>query len=194
MPIVAGILREMEQGLPAGLYYHNLPHTLDVFHEAILFGVVDGLTKRELELLAIGAAYHDAGFLDAKSNNEDQGALRAEADLKKLGSFSAEEIKLVGRMIRDTRVMQDATGARQIATTKLSGYLCDADLSNLGREDFFEKLELVRKEIGLAKSGFLKSTLQLIGGHDWYSPAARKLREAQKRQNIRLLKQWVLQT
>lgn len=194
LPIIADALGKLEQGLPSGLWYHNLPHTLDVFHEALLFGSIDKLSARELELLGIAAAYHDTGFLDSKFNNEDSGAVRAVAAMKQFGGYSEEEIALVGGMIRDTKVISDATGARQIANSKLAGYLCDADLSNLGRTDFFDKLELVRQEVGIEKAGFLKSTLQLIGGHDWYSPAARSLREQQKRQNVRLLKDWVLKS
>ena len=62
-----------------------------------------------------------------------------------------------------------------------------ADISNIGREDFFEKSELLRKEEGAGEEIFLQKTFELLNSHQWLTPAARRLRHDKKQENIRAL-------
>ncbi len=190
--IISDILDRLKSGLPKNLHYHNFTHAEDVLHEAVLFAMHDKLSEREIELLAIAVAYHDSGFLQTPVDNEPIGANIAEQALRADGGYSEEEIALVSHMILDTKVVRDANGIRLPPTSDLSRYLLDADLSNLGRTDFFERLELMRLELSSREPSFLRTTLHLIGSHEWYTDAARKLREKQRRKNLRNLKAWIL--
>ena len=73
LPIIAKAF-EMLDALPDYLRYHAKSHTEDVFHEAVLFGMVDGLGGKEIERLAVAAAWHDVGYLvrpkDSKVYND----------------------------------------------------------------------------------------------------------------------------
>ncbi len=186
LPIIASVLTNLEEKLPKALVYHNLAHTLDVMHEALYFGVHDNLRQRELDLLALGAAYHDAGFIERVPDNEVLGAKCAIEAMQSFGGYTQEECKAVQVMIQDTRFVADGSpnNMRQVATTKLSGYLIDADLSNLGREDFLAKYELVRQELGISDTLARPRTRELIKAHDWYTPAARALRQERKLSNL----------
>ena len=190
--IISDILNQLKSGLSKTLYYHNFAHAEDVLHEALLFAIHDKLSDREIELLAIAVAYHDSGFLQTADEHEAIGAKFATEAMRADGGYSREEIDLVHQMILDTKVMRDANGIRLPPTSDLSRYLLDADLSNLGRVDFFERLELMRLELGSREPSFLRSTLHLIGSHEWYTDAARKLREKQRRKNLRNLRAWIL--
>lgn len=189
MPLVADILAKLRRDLPKNLCYHAAEHTEDVLEEALHFAAHDNLDKRQRELLTIAAAYHDAGFLDGSTETEARAAKMARDAMQLQGSYKSEEIDLVEQMILDTRLVRVGANYGQVASTFLSGYLLDGDLSNLGRDDFVEKLELVRREIGVDTRTFLNGTLLLMQGHQWYSPAAKVLRAAKKAENLIKLQQ-----
>ena len=188
LPLVHGILQELAQGLPANLTYHSAAHTVDVLRETVRFAVYDSVSPRQRELLALAAAFHDAGFLVQPTDNETIGADRASAAMLQDGSFSPEEIQLVRSMILDTKLDVSGEGV-QHPTTPLAGYLLDADLGNLGRSDFWEKSELYRQELGAPAENFFGTTEALLERHSYHTPAARVLRNQQKRENLSKLRE-----
>src|SRR3989344_4296595 len=65
----------LEKELPKNLKYHNVDHARDVLHDAILFYIYDGKSSEiEIMLLGIAAVYHDSGFIEKFSANEEIGA------------------------------------------------------------------------------------------------------------------------
>ncbi len=184
----------LKQGLPSDLLYHAYEHTEDVLTEAILFGMTDQLAERELELLAVAAVYHDLGFIKSPIRNEPIGADEAAAAMQAAGTYSEAEISTVRQMILDTMLVDTPSGLRQIPHTDLSRYLLDADLSNLGRDDFFDKGELQRRELGYDQEIFRQSSFSLLHAHRWLTNAARSLRQQKKEENIRVLKQAMAQS
>jgi predicted metal-dependent HD superfamily phosphohydrolase len=192
-PVVQAAVAILTRELPAHLKYHTLAHTEDVLREAILFGVMDHLPPRQLELLAVAAACHDLGFITSSGANELIGATFAREQMTHFGGYSPDEILLVERMILDTALVETPEGPRQIASTELSRYLLDADLSNFGRDDFFERGELQRQELGQERELFRKNTLVLIKAHRWLTPAGQALRQATKERNIATLESFVLE-
>ncbi len=184
-----GVLREE---LPRNLVYHNLDHTREVLAEVVRFGLADSLPRRELELLAIAAAFHDTGFSAQGDENEKVSADLAEETLKKMGRFSEDEVAVVRKLILDTTIKFIRGVARQVPSSKLAGYLLDADMSNLGRKDFFEKSELIMRERAVAsRDEFLRNLLVMLHEHTWHTPAAKSLRESQKKENLSALKKLI---
>lgn len=184
--IVLKGLRALEN-LPDTFTYHTLQHTRDVLHEAVRFAVVDNLDDEQIRLLAIAAAFHDSGFLVRRENNEPEGAALAAAAMASDSRFTPEHISCVRQMILDTQLQSTNQGVKQIATIPLSAYLLDADMSNLGREDFLTKWDLLRAENGGDRRQFLRQTQELLRAHRWHTPAARMLRERRKEENLRLV-------
>ncbi|MBX7145596.1 MAG: GAF domain-containing protein [Oligoflexia bacterium] len=187
-PLVREALERLEKELPGDLLYHSPNHTVDVLHDAMLYAIEDGLKSAERELLGIAAAFHDLGFIKQRKDNEVWAAQLASSMMDAAGRFSREQIELVSRMILDTRLVATSAGLRQLRTTPLSGYLLDADLSNLGRTDFFEKGELYRRELNMAPESFLKMAFDLLNSHEWHTAAARRLRQSMKEENIKRLR------
>lgn len=187
-PLVAVALNLLSRKLPDNLSYHAKSHTEDVLSEAMRFAMIDGLTERETALLAIAAAFHDTGFTRSPVANEAIGADLARKEMLSAGDYSEAEISLVEQMILDTTLVELPNGPQQIPSTKLSRYLLDADLSNLGRDDFFDKGELQRRELGIDEAHFRKRSYQLLSAHRWYTEAAHGLRQKKKEENLLLLK------
>lgn len=187
-PVVAEALKRLENGLSPTLTYHSVEHTRDVLREVVTLASEDALSERDVELLAIAAAWHDVGFLYARAANEPLAAQALSTFLTKDDRYVANEIELLRSMILDTALVKDSGVPMQVATTRLSPYLLDADLANFGRPDFLEKCELQRLEINSDKAPFLLETLLLITKHSWLTPAAQRKWSASKLKNIERLK------
>jgi signal transduction histidine kinase len=185
-PMIARVLTRLRDDLPKNLFYHAVEHTEDVLAEVVLFALQGQVSPDDLELLAIAAAFHDAGYIERYVDNEVIGARMARAAME-AERLSGERIAAVERMVLDTRLVRTSAGPRQIATTGLSKYLLDADLSNFGRADFFDKGELQRRELGIDRERFLRRTFALISSHSWQTDAARTLRQPTKEENLRKL-------
>ena len=187
--LIKGALTRLRGELPTDLLYHAYEHTEDVLSEAVRFALMDGLSERQIEILGIAAAYHDIGFVKSRSRNEPIGADEARAAMTSSGGYSEEDIALVCQMILDTALVDTPIGPRQVPSTDLSRYLLDADLSNLGRDDFFHKGELQRRELGQDLDAFRQNSLALLTAHSWLTDAARTLRQAKQDANLATLRE-----
>ncbi|MCI5064669.1 ATP-binding protein [bacterium] len=190
MPLIRGALRTLETQLSPDLSYHSAEHSQDVLREVLRFAVHDGISGRDLELLAIGAAFHDIGFIWKQVDNEWLGASRAREAMELSSSYSESEIQRVQDMILDTQLVNTSMVAVQIPSTELGRYLLDADLGNLGRPDFFEKSELLRKELGIARPLFYRDAVKFLEAHEWLTPAAQALRGAGQAENLTKLRDY----
>lgn len=175
--------------LPKTLSYHNVEHTEEVLSEILFFACEDNIDERSIELLAVAAAYHDSGFINSTKENEALGARNAEQAMIKEGGYSDVERRKVVTMILDTQLQFTPEGPKQTPTIPLSCYLCDADVSNLGRDDFFAKAELVRLEAGSPPlKEFFSGLLTFLSCHEWFTPAAARLRGPKRDANLEELK------
>ncbi len=98
------------------------------------------------------------------------------------GRFSQVEQDLVEQMILDTQLVME--GPAQISNSRLSPWLLDADLANLGRDDFWDQTRLLAKELEIDIASMLPMTRALMQRHDWQSPAAKRLFAAKKEANF----------
>ncbi len=178
------------------LPYHNVEHAKDVLHEALLFALYDGnVSNKEMELLALAAVYHDAGFTNGEpAGHEERSAGLVAQQLPQYG-YGAEEVRRIQTAI--------LAGPNKELRDKeiLSAYLIDADTSNFGREDFFEKMHAVFKEnmlLGLIpedtpetrKEAYLK-LFAWMPHSEWKTGAAWELRSEKHKENIQKLKQMI---
>ncbi len=189
IPIIEYALTLLEKGIPAHYEYHNLTHTLDVIHEVALFALHDGVGAQELLLLLIAGAWHDVGFIEKEPRDHEEAAIgllqEAINNDPSLAIFHASEQIMIEQMILDTKLYpsRNGPGVEQIPNTRLSKYLLDADLSNLGRDDFFLSMEKIRHEIGAPEKEFSIQTLGLITRHIWHTRVAQEMRTEKELQN-----------
>ncbi len=182
LPLVAEAIRIIRQNVSSKFCYHSEHHTLDVIREALRFGLEDDLTHTELHSLVVAAAWHDVGFMFERENHEELSVrelCKANETLSE-SALTEEQINLISKLILDTRLYKTDDGVVQIPTTELSKYLLDADLSNLGREDFFDCLDLLCMEHQAETYQFYRRTLGFITRHTWHTDVAKNLRLRQE--------------
>lgn len=178
--------------LPSNLCYHNKDHTLDVIKETILFAVVDYADRDTIELEAIAAAWHDVGYIKQSENHELISAelFKQSKTYEKLPSDKRDEIV---SNILDTQIIVNENEPFLLKKNSKNGYVLDADVSNFGRKDYFQKGELVAKELGvdlsnpIDKKNFYNFAYKLLKNHRWKSGSAKFLRQYQKEENIKQL-------
>jgi len=192
IPAIKEALSLLSSQLPANLLYHAYGHTEDVISEVISLALSDKLEPRQIELLAIAAAWHDVGFIWSHTNNEPLAAEAAKRYLVSIGGYTNSEIELIAQMISDTALVVDGSSFKQIPSHPLSRYLLDADLANFGRADFFEKSELQRQELNDNPEPFRRKTLALVKNHRWLTPAALTRWQGTKEANVRELEKLIV--
>ena len=77
--------------------------------------------------------------------------------------------------------------------TKLEKIMCDADLDNFGRKDFFIQTELVKRElvkkgVKISQKRWYEQTVKLLENHKYFTKASKKLRNKRKEKNIHKIK------
>ena len=181
-PLISNMLSRMDSELDKSLTYHCYAHTLDVMKQALALAEIDDLSEHERLLLMIAAAFHDAGFLLQRPKNEPIGAEMAKEAMLASNEFSVEEQEMVWQMIMDTQL--NAEGPAQTARTHLSPWLLDADLANLGRDDFWHQTTLLSEEMQIPVEEMLPLTRTLMSRHGWLSPAGQLLFSEKKQENL----------
>ena len=180
-PVIASIHLRLASSLDPSLTYHTKEHSDDVTEMAIALGATDQLDEHSLLLLGIAAAYHDAGFIEHRIDHETISASLAERAMESDGRFTKNDISLTRQMILDTKLQ--SIGPSHKINTRLSPWLIDADLANLGRSDFLVQTELLAKELDIPMDLMLHQSLALMKRHQWYSPAGQVSLGAQKELN-----------
>jgi predicted metal-dependent HD superfamily phosphohydrolase len=186
---IAYALNRLRTELPPKLSYHNVMHTEgDVLPAAVRLAQLSDLPEVDIHLLEVAAAFHDLGQIRTVLGHELIGAEIMSDVLPRYG-FSPEQIDRVTGMILATELPQTPLSEEE-------ALLCDADLDSLGREDFFATSKALwqeRKACGLdiPLQTWLETQLQFVRNHQYFTPAARALRDEGKRRNIELLERLI---
>ena len=175
--------------LPVGIKFHDADHTLHptrgVVANANRIALAENISEQDRELLIAAAYFHDSGYIREYGKNEPIAARIAGRILKLIG-YKPKEIEKVQKMILATDLACEPK-------THLEKILCDADLDNLGRKDFFKldaKLREGRRIRGLDVSDdikWYKGTLEVMKNHKYYTESQIKLREEEKQKNMKKL-------
>lgn len=169
--------------------YHSKEHTLDVIRETIRFALADGANRDIIGNQVIAAAWHDVGYTVDPKNHEAEGKKSFEQSetYKTLPDDVKNEIV---SNILDTKINMESGSPELLQKRSIYGYLLDADVSNFGRDDFFEVFYKLADELNIdlnnveAKKNFIKFTIKLMQKHQWKTSSARKMRQATKEKNI----------
>lgn len=188
---IAYAIERLEAELPTHLTYHSCWHTQkDVLPAAVRLAQQCGFSEEDVRLIAVAAAYHDIGYVYTSKEHEMIGASIAAQVLPEYG-FQWPQIERIINLIMATRLPQSPGDL-------LEQCLADADLDALGREDFLERSEALRLETGalgqpLDLSEWDKRQLSFLEAHQYFTAAARSLRDPAKQAHITLLKNRIAQ-
>ena len=190
LKIVDQYIRDLfRDELPGAIKFHDADHTLHpergVVAVANKIALSEKISDHDRELLIAAAYFHDTGYIREYDRNEPIAARMAGRILKLIG-YTPKEIKKIQNMILATDLAREPK-------THIEEILCDADLDNLGREDFFKldgKLRQGRRARGLDVSDdakWYKGTLKVLQNHRYYTESQKKWREKGKQKNIKKL-------
>lgn len=179
------ILQRLQQELPANLFYHGVHHTLDVCQAVDEIAEGEKVSGNNLVILRTAAVYHDIGFVVAYKNNEAVAARIAGETLASY-HYNPEQIEIIKKIILSTCVPHRPQ-------TQLEEIMCDADLDYLGRDDFFEIAETLKKEwlahgIIHSENDWPIIQFEFLIQHRYFTNTARAIREPQKQKHLAELK------
>lgn len=180
------IMKILEEELSSNLHYHGIHHTLDVVEAVERIAIMEGVLDEDIFVLKSAATYHDAGFVEQYDANEPIGARMASEILPKYG-YTPEQVKQVEELIYATRIPHQPNNL-------LEQIICDADLDYLGRDDFFEISDTLRRELrdhGKIDSDRTWDEIQVkfLTMHKYFTDSAIKLRQADKMKHLEIIKQ-----
>ena len=171
----------LHKELPSNLYYHGIHHTLDVCQAAQSLAEQEKVGSEERTLIATAALFHDIGFIEQYLDNEPI-ACRIATDYLPKCDYNVGQVKQVCDMIMATRLPQSPL-------SKLAEILCDADLDYLGREDFFEiadtlKREWMQMDFISSDTEWNKKQLGFLSSHTYFTESAMVNRDVGKQTNF----------
>jgi len=179
--LLTSVAGELMPKLP----YHNFRHVIDVYANVGAFASLDKMDSDEKFLLETSALFHDIIFVPGFTKNEEMSAMFAEKYLPHLG-YSSEQVQMVGELILATKMPHNPQDY-------LAKLLCDADLANLGRDDFFKLGEQMRLELGLPEGrSWYEQQLEFLKEHKYHTETARRIWNSGKAKNIRKLEKLVV--
>lgn len=180
------ILGKLKKELSPKLHYHSYNHSKDVTRQAERIAIEEGITDEDLFLLKSAASYHDAGFVEQYENNERIGARMAEEILPNFG-YTEAHIKRIKELIYVTEVPHQPKN-------KLEEIICDADLDYLGRDDFHEISDRLRRE--LREHGKIDSDrtwdemqVKFFKLHKYFTETSKRTRLPKKMKHLEEIKQ-----
>ncbi len=180
------IMKILKEKLSPNLHYHGIHHTFDVVEAIERIAIMEGVLDEDIFVLKSAATYHDAGFVEQYDANEPIGAKMASEILPTYG-YTPEQVKQVEELIYATRIPHNPNNL-------LEQIICDADLDYLGRDDFFEISDTLRRELrdhNKINSDRLWDEIQVkfLTMHKYFTASAIKLRQAEKMKHLEIIKQ-----
>ena len=180
------ILSKLKKELSPKLHYHSYDHSKDVTRQAERIAIGEGITDEDLFLLKSAASYHDAGFVEQYDKNEPIGARLAEEILPNFG-YTKTHIERIKELIYVTQIPHQPKN-------KLEEIICDADLDYLGRDDFHEIADRLRRE--LREHGKIDSDrkwdeiqVSFFNQHRYFTRTSIETRRPKKLQNLQEIKE-----
>jgi class 3 adenylate cyclase len=179
------MLNKLEKELPAGLYYHNIKHTIDVVTQVELIGLGEEVDDEDLLILKTAALFHDSGHILGYEDHEHYSTLIANEILPDF-YYTQSQIKRICYLIMASKMPPEPKN-------KLEKIMCDADLDYLGRSDMIPVSNLLYrelKEFNLVGSWIDWNLMQIkfITNHQYFTKTAISLREVNKQKQIERIK------
>lgn len=164
--------------------FHDLDHTVQTVAAARIIGEGFELDERNMTLLQLAAWFHDTGYSEGPKAHEERSCNNADRYLR--GNIPPEDIQIVQGIIRATKVPQQPD-------TLLEKIVCDADLSHLGMESYWDRTGKLRQEFILARKMIMSEQewidfeLNFMLSHEYHTPIAQELFNKRKAKHIQLL-------
>ena len=165
--------------------FHDLLHTKSVVNAVGEICAEYELEHEAIEVMKLAAWFHDMGYDKGPEGHEDRSVQYATQFLK-ARNFSEKGIGLINDCILATKYPQSPKNLMQ-------KIVCDADLSHLGKENYWDRCGKIRQELALVKDQIMNEQewmdfeLEFIKTHTFHTEVAQNLYEKQKQKHIKQL-------
>ena len=173
------------RNVPKDYAFHDLQHTIIVVEAAHEIGKAMNLNEDDLEILQIAAWFHDMGYDKGKEGHEERGCEYVANFLKPL-NYPADKLEKIQSCIRSTHL-------NHTPQTELERIICDADLSHLGRRNYWDRCQRIRQEIAITRDTVMTDEewvsfeLGFMQAHSFNTQIAQGLYGARKNKHIQKL-------
>ncbi|MEM7572433.1 MAG: Pycsar system effector family protein [Bacteroidota bacterium] len=184
--IAAYVERFIKDNVADTYVFHNFQHTLAVVHATQELLQHFDISESDRRVVKMAAWFHDLGYNEGWEGHEQRSATIAKAYLEENELASAEEIDRICSCILATKMPQAPINL-------LQRILCDADLSHLGDNSYWDRCGRVRQEFTLTRETIMSDQewidfeLNFMLQHDYQTEAARELYGERKEAHIKQL-------
>jgi len=182
------VVQLLTDRLPDSIEFHTAEHAKYVAENSAFIGKNCGLNDDEINLVKLCAWFHDTGYIIDPENHEEESVRLAVEFLVSNGVDNT--------IIAQVKNCILSTGIPQQPKDLISEVLCDADLMHLSEDDYFDRIEKMRKEwINLtgkkiSKQKFHKMSKKFFQQHEYHTGFAKETLQPKKEKNLqRLLKE-----
>ena len=164
--------------------YHNIEHTRRVVNNVEIIGRYEKVSEEEMFILKATAWFHDLGYVKAYDGHEDESKEIAKTFLVK-EKVENELINTILSGIDSTRVPQDPKN-------NLEQIIADADLFDLGTDEYFKlSRKLFDEWNACGKPGDIirmwQLSLDFLKGHSYFTSYGKIYLREKKQRNIQTL-------
>jgi predicted metal-dependent HD superfamily phosphohydrolase len=176
-----------EEHIDEKYVYHNIEHTQQVVAACLeIAEKIEDITAKELELLQLAAWFHDTGYDHGFQNHEERSCTHAQQFLAAY-ELSETEMQTILGCIRATKLPQNPQNT-------LEEIICDADLSHLGDDTYWDRCGRIRQELLLTRNIMMTEQewvdfeIDFLSNHSYHSETAQGLFGTRKEKHIRQLR------
>lgn len=175
------------ENVPAKFVFHDFEHTVQTVAAVRILAEGFELSEDDITTLQLATWFHDTGYAQGPESHEDRSAIQAEGFLR--GKISDKELETVLGCIRATKVPQQPNNL-------LEQIICDADLSHLGMNIYWDRTGKLRQEFILTRDQIMSEQewidfeLNFMLTHEYHTAVAQEMFNKRKGKHIQqLLKQ-----
>lgn len=182
------VQRHFKENIAEDFHFHDFQHILNVVESCNHISASYDLTDEERFVLMFSAWFHDTGYSGGAEDHEMRSAEIAKTFL--------QEHEVEERIVDQVVSAIHSTKMPQRPKNQVEEILCDADLSHLGRNNYWERCGKLRYEIAvtgdriMGDEEWLDFEIQFLNNHNYFTKIGSALYGKRKRKNLRrLLKQ-----
>ncbi len=186
--VEAYVSKFFEENISEGYHFHDFQHIKNVVDSCYEISESYDLKEEDKISLILAAWFHDLGYFEGSDGHELRGANHAKEYL------TAE--KLDDSIVQNVYSAILATKMPQRPQTLIEKILCDADLSHLGKRNYWNRCGRLRYEMAevqgriMSELEWLDFEIEFLSQHDYFTKIASALYGRRKRKNLgQLLKQ-----
>jgi predicted metal-dependent HD superfamily phosphohydrolase len=164
--------------------FHDLDHTAQTVAAAKVIGEGFSLGENDMLNLMLATWFHDTGYSDGPDEHENRSCINADHFLR--GKVGEQDLQAILGCIRATKVPQQPQ-------TLLEQIICDADLSHLGMESYWDRTGKFRQELILTRKNVMSEQdwvdfeLNFMLNHNYHTVVANELFNKRKAKHIQQL-------